>query len=77
MIHGVIESQIKELSIMESCVWSSLVQICGICALVALAISAMVLDGTLGETIVVAVAGGIGLMVGFIFPSPINRGEKS
>jgi len=48
------------------------VQVIAICGVTALGITAMIVDGEIGETIAVAVATGLGAVIGYLF----KRGEK-
>jgi len=43
------------------------VQVCAIAGITALGITAMVVDGDIGETIAVAVATGLGAIIGYLF----------
>lgn len=43
------------------------VQVIAICGVTALGITAMIVDGQIGETIAVAVATGLGAVIGYLF----------
>lgn len=43
------------------------VQVCAIAGVTALGITAMIVDGQIGETIAVAVATGLGAVIGYLF----------
>jgi|WetSurMetagenome_2_1015567.scaffolds.fasta_scaffold104612_1 hypothetical protein len=69
----IVPQQICELVRMEECGFKAITQIAGMASLTALAIAAMLFDGSIGEGIGIAVAGGMGLMVGYLFPSPLQK----
>lgn len=72
--------QIKELRVMED---KTALQMTAIIGVIALAIAALIIDGVVGESIAVTVAGFLGVIVGYIFPKSGGaaaaqcEGEKS
>ena len=46
---------------------SNELRLAGILAMVVLAIAALVIDGDMGETLMTAIVGGIGVAVGYLF----------
>jgi len=52
-----------------------IVQVVAIAGMTALGIAALVVDGSMGETIMVAVAGAIGVIAGYLFPKGGSKDE--
>jgi len=67
--------EIKEVVVMEKCVIDGITQIVAMCMLTVLALAAVVLDGSLGEMLLVCIAAGVGGIVGYLFPSPLQKKE--
>lgn len=65
MIAEIVGSQIREVIKTED---KTVLQMTSIIGVILLAIAALIIDGAVGESIAVTVAGFLGLIVGYIFP---------